>query len=101
MAIDIDWVARLRAVPSPACPDEGELRDFVDNPEAVGAASFAHIIRGCIRCRAKLQEIVLHPSVEDLERYLKAPDDLPEETLLHCMECEICQARVEEILDGD
>lgn len=101
MAIDIDWVARLRAVPSPACPTDDELREFVSNPEAVQAASFAHIVRGCARCRAKLQEIALHPPVEELERYMAAPDDLPESTLLHCMECEVCQARVGELLDGD
>lgn len=100
MAIDIDWVARLRTAPRTGCPSDEELREFVRNPESVEAPSFAHIIRGCEHCRVKLQQIALHPQVEDLRRYLDAPDDLPEEILLHCMDCQVCQDRVKELVDG-
>lgn len=100
MAIDVDWLARLRTAPCEACPSEGDLRAFVLQPEEVDAAAFSHIIRGCDTCRAKLQEIVLHPSVESLQQYLRDPSLLREETLLHCMDCEICQLRARELLQG-
>ena len=100
MALDIDWVARLRTAPRPVCPSDEELHDFVRNPEAVEPAAFAHIIRGCASCRTKLQEIALHPSVEDLRRYVDTPDDLPEQVLLHCIDCPVCQTRAKELIDG-
>ena len=85
MVIDVDWLARLRAVPSEYCPPEDELRDFVESPERVSPESFAHIIEGCPGCRAKLQEMVLHPDLADLRLFLRYPDRVDEETALHCM----------------
>ena len=99
MAIDIDWIARLRTVPSEVCPPEDELQDFVKSPEGVSPASFAHIIRGCPDCRAKLQEMVLHPDKAELKRFLRSPDKVDEEIVLHCMSCKVCRSRVQEILD--
>ena len=99
MAVDIDWIAKLRAEPSEACPEDGELQAFVTKPEDVSPSSFSHIVRGCESCRTKLQEIVLHPHVEALRRYLQDPFDLPEEVLLHCMTCKRCQARARALLE--
>ena len=101
MALEIDWVARLRTRPSEVCPSEVELRAFVRDPEGVTPAAFSHIIRGCSECREKLQEMVLHPSNEDLQRYLRQPNGVPEEVLMHFAGCESCQRRAREIVDGD
>ena len=101
MATEIDWVARLRTDPSEACPSETELCAFVENPEGVSPESFSHIIRGCSDCREKLQELVLHPSVEELEGYLRQPKEVPEEVLMHFAACEGCQKRAREVMDGD
>ena len=100
MTTDVDWLSRLRTAPSEICPDEDDLRAFASQPEEVGAAAFSHIVRGCENCRAKLQELVLHPTAESLREYLRDPSGLSEETLLHCMDCEICQARARELLRG-
>jgi hypothetical protein len=100
MAIDIDWVARLRTAPSPVCPSDKELRAFSEGPESVTAEAFSHIVSGCTVCRRKLQEIVLHPPLESLEEYARKPDDVPEDVVFHCMSCEICQGRVRGVLDG-
>lgn len=100
MALDVDWLARLRTSPSEICPSDEDLGAFVARPEEVGAAAFSHIIRGCDRCRSRLQELVLHPSVDSLRQYLRDASQLSEETLLHCMDCEICQARARDLLGG-
>ena len=100
MVIDTDWTARIRTAPSEACPAEGELQDFVKSPESVSPESFAHIIGGCLDCRARLQEIALHPDTASLKRFLRYPDTVDEETAFHCMSCEMCRSRVREILNG-
>jgi hypothetical protein len=100
MAIEIDWIARLRTTPSPVCPTEADLRAFIEAPEIVSAESFSHIVSGCSTCRQKLQEIVLHPALEALAKYLQEPENVPEEILFHCMSCNICQDRVREALGG-
>jgi hypothetical protein len=99
MTTDIDWIARLRTAPSEACPSDEELHAFVGSPETVTAASFAHIVSGCLSCRQKLQEIALHPSLEEIRRYAKEPGNVPEEVLFHCMDCPACQSRVGEVLN--
>jgi hypothetical protein len=101
MAIEVDWVARLRTRPSEVCPSQLELQAFVRDPEAVSPAAFSHIIRGCTDCREKLQEMVLHPTADDLRQYLRQPDGVPEEILMHFAGCESCQRRAREIVDGE
>lgn len=98
MGIDIDWIARLRTAPSETCPTKEELRAFVGSPESVTPSSFSHIVGGCLACRTHLQEIALHPSMAELRVYLQRPEDVPEEVVFHCMECEACQSRVREVL---
>jgi len=101
MAIDIDWIARLRTAPSGACPSEAELQAFVENPEGVTPASFSHILTGCVSCRRRLQDLVLHPSIEDLKEYLLNPRSVPEEMLMHCAGCRSCQRKVRRVLASD
>lgn len=96
---DVDWIARLRAEPCPECPGDDTLQLFIGDPEKVEPDVYAHVIGGCDDCKSVLQQIALHPAVEDLRRFLRDPDELPHETLVHCMECETCQERVRGILD--
>ena len=98
MTIDTDWIARLRTAPSEVCPSPGTLEAFVRSPESVTAPSFSHIVAGCSKCRAKLQEIALHPSTEDLRGHIRQAHDVPEDVVLHCLDCEVCQSRVREVL---
>ena len=99
MAIDIDWIARLRTAPSEACPEDRDLQAFVKSPESVRPETFAHIVHGCVSCRERLQEIALHPSSEELRLYLAGPEAVPEEVLFHCIDCQPCQLRVRSLLD--
>ena len=99
MTAEVDWIARLRAQPCPECPDDDTLHLFIRDPQNVEPDVFAHIIGGCDTCKAVLQQIALHPGADDLRRYLRNPDELPHEMLVHCMECKTCQGRVRGILD--
>lgn len=99
MAIDIDWIARLRTTPSEACPEDRDLKAFVKSPESVRPEAFSHIVGGCVSCRGRLQEIALHPSLEELRLYIGRPDAVPEEVLFHCIDCYSCQRRVRSLLD--
>ena len=101
MAADIDWVARLRTLPSEVCPSDHELQAFVENPEGVSPEAFSHIIRGCDDCREKLQDMVLHPTIEEIEGYLLSPKEVSEEVLMHFSSCESCQRRAREVFDAD
>ena len=99
MAIDIDWIARLRTAPCEVCPEDSELRAFVKSPESVLPEAFSHIVNGCPSCRMRLQEIALHPSSEELAQYLDRPEELPQEVLFHCIDCPPCQQRVRSLLN--
>ncbi len=101
MAADIDWVARLRTVPSEVCPSGGELQAFVKDPEGVSPEAFSHIIRGCDACREKLQDLVLHPTFEEIEEYLRNPKGVPEQVVMHFASCQSCQRRAEEVFSAD
>ena len=101
MAADIDWVARLRTVPSKVCPSSTELRAFAKDPEGVTPEAFSHIIRGCEECREKLQDLVLHPTSAEIEEYLKNPKSVPEQVVMHFASCESCQRRAEEVFSAD
>lgn len=94
MATNIDWIARLRTSPSEACPSLDTLEAFVLHPESVTASSFSHIVAGCVGCRAKLQEIALHPSAAALRGHIRQAEDVPEDVVLHYADCEFCQSRV-------
>ncbi len=100
MAIDIDWIARFRAAPSQECPAREDLEAFIESPETVRPAAFSHIVSGCSECRTLLQRLALHPSDSDLRSYVRNPEAVPEDTVLHFVECRECQARVREVLRG-
>lgn len=57
-----EWIDQIRSMPSKLCPSPEGLELFAAQPLAVEGSSYAHVIGGCERCKARLQQLLLGAS---------------------------------------